>query len=133
MNWVRSTPVRARVDLRESTERLVCAPGRGGLYSDLTAPTPISAGAASNQRTCMAGKITIDDKTQKVTSAVLDVNYNKYIAGLEQDLSKLVTTHSAVNRALDLLGVSNRPMKEIDLKKIGAEKNAAALIDEFSD
>ncbi len=79
----------------------------------------------------MAGKIKLDDKTGKVISAELDVDYAGFLGGAAADLEKHRRIAAKIERALKMLGISNRELKEADHKKLAAAPNAAALIKDF--
>lgn len=79
----------------------------------------------------MTGKIQFDDKAGKVISAELDVNYAGLLAAAEKELVLRRNDLTRVERALKTLGITNRPLKEADHKKLASTPNAAALIKEF--
>lgn len=78
-----------------------------------------------------APKVAFDAKTLAVTSADLGVDYEGQLAVLAKELVEMRNIDARVTRALKSLGVTARPMKEADLKKVAAEPNAAALIADF--
>ena len=78
-----------------------------------------------------APKVVFDAKTLEVRSADLGVDYNGQLAVLFEELAQMRSFDGRVTRALKALGVTARPMKEADLKKVAAAPNAAQLIKEF--
>ncbi len=80
----------------------------------------------------MGGKIKLDDKTQKVISAELDVNYDGYLAAAKKDATNFHKLDERVTRSLNTLGIS-RPLKDADHKKLASEKNADALVTDFEE
>ena len=80
----------------------------------------------------MAGKIKLDDKTQKVISAELGVDYAGHLKDAQADAARVRSTDARVKRALKSLGMSDsRPLKDSDHKTLAAQKNATALIADF--
>ena len=79
----------------------------------------------------MAGTIKLDDKTGKVISADLGINYDTWIKAALQDLNRYQKLAERVERSLKSMGITNRPFKDADLKKLAAAPNAAALIKDF--
>lgn len=77
-----------------------------------------------------APKVVFDAKTLEVRSADLGVNYDGQLAILVKELAQMRSADGRVTRALKALGVTARPMKEADLKKVAAAPNAAELIKE---
>ena len=75
-----------------------------------------------------APKVVFDAKTLEVRSADLGVDYNGQLAVLLEELAQMRSFDGRVTRALKALGVTARPMKEADLKKVAAAPNAAELI-----
>jgi chromosome segregation ATPase len=80
----------------------------------------------------MGGKIKLDDKTQKVISAELDVNYDGRLADAKKDASNMHKLDERVTRTLKGMKIS-RPLKDDDYKKIASEENAAALVKDFDE
>ncbi len=80
----------------------------------------------------MGGKIKLDDKTQKVISAELDVNYDGRLGDAKKDAARIHKIDERVTRALKSLDIS-RPLKDADHKKLASEKNADALVKDFEE
>jgi len=79
----------------------------------------------------MAGTAKVDDKTGKLISADLGVDYAGHLAAVKAEVNEVDKVNSKVERALKSLGITNRPLKESDQKKLAAAPNAEALIKEF--
>jgi predicted RNase H-like nuclease (RuvC/YqgF family) len=79
----------------------------------------------------MAGTIKLDDKTGKLISADLGINYDTWLKAAQQDLDRFKKLAERVERSLKSLGITNRPFKDADLKKLAGTPNAAALIKDY--
>lgn len=86
---------------------------------------------SQTRREIMAGTAKVDDKTGKLISADLGVDYAGHLAAVKAEVSRDKKLNGKVERALMSLGITNRPLKESDQKKLAAAPNAEDLIKEF--